>query len=56
MPAVLHLFYFLTLVLTAGVWWSIHLWLGAVAFSGVVGWLISYLLLPPSSGELLTAA
>jgi hypothetical protein len=56
MPAVLHLFYFLTLLLTAGVWWSIHLWLGAVAFSGVVGWLISYLLLPPSSGELLTPA
>lgn len=46
-PAVLHLFYFLSLRLTHGLWWSTHLWLGAVVFSGLLGWLVGYLGLPP---------
>jgi hypothetical protein len=24
-----------------------HLWLGVVVFAGVIGWLLSYLVLPP---------
>ena len=46
MPTVLHLGYFLSLIATDGIWWSMHLWLGTVLFSGVIGWLLSYLVLP----------
>jgi hypothetical protein len=46
-PLVLALVYFACLALTAGIAWSPHLWLGTVVFAGVVGWLLSYLVLPP---------
>jgi hypothetical protein len=46
-PAVVHGAYFASLLLTVGLTWSPHLWLGSVVFTGVVGWLSSYLLLPP---------
>jgi hypothetical protein len=46
-PVVLHLLYFASLALTAGLWWTVHLWLGTVLFTGVAGWLLSYLVLPP---------
>lgn len=39
--------YFTSLALTAGIGWSAHLWLGTIAFSGAVGWVLSYLVLPP---------
>jgi len=32
---------------TRGIGWSPHLWLGVVVFAGIIGWLLSYLLLPP---------
>jgi hypothetical protein len=30
-----------------GWWWSVHLWTGAIVLAGLVGWLLSYLILPP---------
>jgi hypothetical protein len=38
------------LALTSGIGWSPHLWLGTVVFCGLVGWLLSYLALPPRLG------
>jgi len=51
-PVVLYLLYFLALGLTEGIVWSIHLWLGSCILAGVVGFLLSYLMVGPrSSGE-----
>src|SRR5258708_4593706 len=51
-PVVLYLFYFLVLGLTEGIVWSIHLSLGSCILAGVVGFLLSYLMVgPQSSGE-----
>jgi hypothetical protein len=47
-PVVFYLVYFLTLLATTGIWWSIHLWLGSVALAGITGWLLSYVALPPA--------
>jgi hypothetical protein len=46
-PLVLYSLYFLTLALLGGVWWPIPLWTGSIVLSGVVGWLVSYLIVPP---------
>lgn len=46
-PALLHAGYFAALALTQGIGYSAHLWMGVVVFAGVVGWLLSYLVLPP---------
>lgn len=46
-PMVYYTFYFATLGLTDGITWSIHLWLGAIVMSGVVGLLLSYVLVAP---------
>jgi hypothetical protein len=46
-PLVWYSLYFLTLHLTHGVWWSVHVWAGAIVVSGLVGWLVSYLVVPP---------
>jgi hypothetical protein len=51
MPFSLSLLYFLALVLTAGVWWRIHLWLGASFLAGIVGLGLSLLLAPPSLAD-----
>jgi hypothetical protein len=47
-PTVLYLLYFLTLELTTGVNWSIHLWLGSTVVAGITGYLLTYLLVPPA--------
>lgn len=39
--------YVVSLLLTEGSSWSVHLLSGAVMLSGFVGWLLSYLLIPP---------
>ena len=50
-PLVLYLFYFITLMLTDYyISWSIHLWLGASVMAGVVGLVLSYLLVSPQGG------
>ena len=54
-PVVLYLFYFLALMLTAGVWWSVHLWTGSVVLAGIAGWLISYLIVPPPAPDRMAA-
>jgi len=46
-PTVYFLLYFLTLALTSGVAWVIHLWLGAPVMAGVLGVFLSFLLVPP---------
>lgn len=50
-PVVFYALYFLTLALTGGVWWTVHLWTGAILLSGVAGWLLSYAFVPPQIGE-----
>ncbi len=50
-PLALYLFYFLDLQLTAGIAWSIHLWLGSCILAGVVGFLLSYLMVGPRSSS-----
>lgn len=46
-PVVLYGLYFLTLQLTTGIQWTIHLWLGSVVAAGICGLLLSYVLIPP---------
>jgi hypothetical protein len=46
-PVLLYAAYFAALGATSGLGWSTHLWLGVVVFAGVIGWLLSYLVLPP---------
>ena len=50
-PVVVYLCYFFALALTEGVAWSVHVWTGAIVLAGIVGWLLSYLLLPPRSPD-----
>jgi hypothetical protein len=45
-PATLFALFFGILITTAGIWWSVHLWTGAVFLSGVVGLLLSFLTHP----------
>src|SRR2546421_2317997 len=46
-PGVLYLLDFLTLLFITGIAWTIHLWLGSTIVTGIAGWLLSYLLIPP---------
>ncbi len=46
-PVVLYLLYFLELQLIAEIDWTIHMWMGSTVLSGIVGLLLSYLLIPP---------
>jgi hypothetical protein len=39
--------YFLALHLTHGIWWTVHVWAGVIGVAGLVGWLVSYLVVPP---------
>lgn len=40
-PFTLYTFYFFELFLTTGIHWTIHLWVGSIFLSGIVGWLLS---------------
>jgi len=46
-PAVYFASYFANIALVRGVWWSVPLWSGAILLAGVVGWLASWLAIPP---------
>jgi hypothetical protein len=46
-PVLFYALYFLTLALTGGVWWTVHLWAGAILMSGIAGWLLSYAFIAP---------
>lgn len=50
LPAIYYALYFVALKMTTGIWWSLHLWTGAIVMAGVTGWLISYLPLQPRYG------
>lgn len=43
-PATIYAGYFVTLFLTGGVTWTVHLWTGAITLAGISGLLVSYLL------------
>ncbi|HYN87173.1 MAG TPA: hypothetical protein VER55_01525, partial [Ardenticatenaceae bacterium] len=47
-PAVLFAVYFVALMGTDGITWSVALWSGSIATAAIVGWLMSYLLMPPA--------
>jgi hypothetical protein len=47
-PLLLTTLHFAVLGLTVGVWWSVHLWAGTIVLTGMVGLLVSLLLVPPS--------
>lgn len=44
-------FYFEALLFMKGWWWSVHLWTRAIGLAGLVGWLLSYLILPPQEPQ-----
>jgi hypothetical protein len=46
-PVLYFVCYFAVLMLTQGIDWSIHLWTGSIVLAGVVGLLLSYLIIPP---------
>lgn len=46
-PGSLFLLYFLSLILTKGIWWNSNMWLGMIFFSGVTGLGLSWLAVPP---------
>ncbi len=41
--------YLVVLDLTVGIWWTVHMWVGAIVLAGNVGWLITYAFVPPYS-------
>ena len=45
-PVLFYALYFLALGLSVGIWWSVHMWTGAIVLAGIAGWLLSYLILP----------
>ncbi len=48
-PALLYALYFLALQTTGGgITWAVHLWTGAILLAGAIGWLVSYLMVPPA--------
>jgi len=47
-PVVFYLDYFVSIMINnGGIPWSIHLWLGSTVMAGIVGLVLSYLLVPP---------
>jgi hypothetical protein len=47
-PAIYYALYFVVLIVTQGLDWSVHLWTGSIVLAGVVGLLLSYLIIPPA--------
>jgi hypothetical protein len=50
-PFVSQSLYLLTVLLTKGLWWSIHLSAGSAVLAGTAGWLISHLVASPGDVE-----
>lgn len=48
-PTIFYALYFLAVLAFAGIWWTPHVWLGAIVLAGVTGLLTSCLVLPPQS-------
>jgi len=53
-PALLYLFYFLNLTIVeplrfqSRITWSVHFWAGSIVLAGLVGFLLSYVMFPPT--------
>jgi hypothetical protein len=47
-PAIYYALYFVAIIVTQGLDWSVHLWTGSIVLAGVVGLLLSYLIIPPA--------
>jgi len=47
-PVLLFAAYFAALMATEGIAWSIHLWSGSIFLTGIVGLLLSFLIVPPA--------
>ena len=50
-PFVLSATFFGLLIVTVGIWWPIHMWLGVSFFAAVTGLMLSLLALPPTYPE-----
>jgi len=48
-PVIFYLCYFVPIILTVGITWKIHLWLGSCVMPGLIGLGLSYLMVPPRS-------
>jgi branched-subunit amino acid transport protein len=47
-PAILYGLYFAGMIVNdGGIGWSVHLWAGSAVMAGLVGVLLSYLVVPP---------
>ena len=44
---VIYAIYFLSLAVIKGIAWSVHLWVGSIVMAGIVGLLLSYVLVQP---------
>ena len=51
-PVSYYAFYFAALKVTQGLGWSVHLWTGSIVLAGVIGLLLSYLIIPPTHASL----
>jgi uncharacterized membrane protein YhhN len=49
LPFILYTFYVISVEMTAGSWWTIHMLAGLPILAGIAGLLLSYLVLPPPS-------
>ncbi len=49
-PVILFTVYVATILLTDTTPWSIHMWMGMIVISGITGWLMTYLVVPPGDG------
>ncbi len=50
-PLIFFTFYYLYLLATTGIGWSVHVWVGTIALAGMVGWLLSYAFVPPTISQ-----
>ena len=48
-PVLLYALYFLTLQMTKGIEWTIHLWLGSIFMVGIIGLFVGFLTASPST-------
>lgn len=54
LPVVLFTFYFATIALVYGLDWSIHIWTGGIVSAGLVGLLVSYVVIPSNRYDTTT--
>jgi hypothetical protein len=55
-PMVYYAVYYVVLIVTQGLAWSVHVWTGSIVLSGIVGLLLSYLLIPSAEAGFLRSS